>query len=67
MKRTMLISFMCVIFILPVAAITYAAAPYDIAVTVNGTPLTWSTALEKLVLITDRVQEQQVVESCERS
>ena len=36
MKRTMLISCMCVIFILPVAAVTYATAPYDISVTING-------------------------------
>lgn len=37
MKRMMLISCMCAIFILPVANFTYATAPYDIAVTVNGT------------------------------
>ena len=39
MNRTMLISCMCAIFILPVAAVTYAAAPYDISVTINGTLL----------------------------
>ena len=32
----MLISCMCVMFILPVASVTYAAVPYDISVTVNG-------------------------------
>ena len=37
MKRMMLISCMCAIFILPVANFTYATAPYDISVTVNGT------------------------------
>ena len=35
----MLISCMCVIFILPVAAVAYAIAPWDIAVTVNTTPV----------------------------
>ena len=43
MKRTMLIGFMCVIFLLPAAAVTYAAAPYDIAVIINGSVLPWSS------------------------
>lgn len=36
MKRKMLISCMCVMFIMPMASVTYAAVPYDISVTVNG-------------------------------
>jgi hypothetical protein len=36
MKRSMLISCLWVIFILPIATVAYATAPYDITVTING-------------------------------
>lgn len=36
MKRTMLISCMCVFFIMPVASVTYGQTPYNISVTING-------------------------------